>query len=801
MKIKSAIRILLVLLLSVFICTAVSADDEVLTWAASEETKTITVVEGSPVTYRYIPSETGQYAIKRKTWTPMDYELHCANGDYMERENWSGEDNYSYDIYNLTAGTEYLIWFNYNGMEDPQTGSYTENVTIAPWDNSLILPDYPYIKDNQKITVTLADEECEYYLYSPAESGTYCVGRNTSNIRVNLSPVVQAPNHFPHEPEHLESWNTDTQEGSLFYLEKGNLYLVCIQKFGFDGNTVTDTAWIRPGEAPKNEYPVWDINDTKTVSLKKDEIAKYYLTPSASGKYMVRTTGCMRFEVLGDAGDMLGTEFMTSDGTEGVVFDLVAGKQYTVMLQEWASPEGSVTGTFKFEKVGTVKSASIYVANFHSDTYFLGIDIDPICGCLEGVTWSVSDPTVFNIVYESDTVLELGIRKAGTATITAKVGNISASIELTAPGKLPILKEGKTLNLTIGGTAAEFTPAKSGKYQFTLIPNREMLFSVYENVEEDPLYFKEAFSEKLVFTLNLDAGVTYELVQLFGRSSVSVKYTGGSSSQGSTTPPTSAPTQPATAAPTSPTQAPTEATQATEPVSTDAAAPSAPTEGSGDQDTPISSQLITKDDIDKAIDGATENVLSFSTTQIGESFRISADALQVAADKGCSIAFDFPGNIAVQLDNAVLKSLSKSAAGENICIETTQQLYTALNEDQQKALEGKSLVCLLDVELTAGDTDIHDLGGTAQITFSNIDTSKDLSVLYLAEDGSVEVMDITSDGSISFCTDHFSHYALILNNGQTDAPNNRWILPAVIAFVVIAGGGTAAFLVIRKKKK
>jgi len=496
---------------------------------------------------------------------------------------------------------------------------------------------------------------------------------------------------------------------------------------------------------------------------------------------------------------MLGTEFMTSDGVEGYVYDLEAGRQYTVMLQEWGSFTDSITGTFRFEKVGAVKSASIYVANFHSESYFLGIDFDPICGGLEGVTWSVSDPSVFSIVSQHNTGIELRILKQGKATITAKVGNVTTSIELTAPGKLPVLTEGKTLNLTIGGTAAEFTPSKTGKYQFTVSPNRAMMFSVFYDIEQDPIYFKEDFSEKLTFTLNLNAGHTYELVQLFGRSAVSVKYMGGSSSQGSTTAPTTPPTQPATLSPAAPSQAVTEPTQNTQPVSTNATAPSAPSETVPEDDT--SGKLITLEDVSAATQNATVQVIRFSTNELDEGFLLSADALQLAADKDCSIAFDFPGNISVELDNAVLKSLSGATDGKEISFHTTQQLYTALNEQQQKALEGKSLICLLDIELSAGDSSIHQLGGTAQISFSNIDTSKNWSVLYLAEDGSVEVMDITSDSSISFCTDHFSHYALILNNDRTDAPSNGWILPAVIAFVVIAGGGTAAFLIIRKKKQ
>ena len=807
MKIKSAIYTLLILLLVTFLGTSVSADDEILTWSADETTKSITVVEGAPVTYCFIPNETGEYALKRQNWKPLGYELSANNGEHPEFQNWMDDNNNSYDIFQLTAGTEYTIMFFFNGPDPAYDGTYTEEISLAPWNNKVIIPDHPYIQDNDKITVTLAADECEYYLYSPSESGTYCVGRNTSNVRVNLSPVLQAPNQIPHDPEYLDSWNTDNQQGSLFHLESGNLYLVCIQAFGIphDSTVAADTVWIRPGEAPKNEYPTWDINDTKTVSLQKEEIVKYYLTPSKSGKYMVRTTEGIRFEVIGDAGDMLGTEFITSDGTEGIVFDLTAGKQYVLMIQEWGSFEDSITGTFRFEKVGAVKSASIYVANFTNEFYILGIDIDPICGGLEGVTWSVSDPSVFSIVYQSDNGVELNILKKGKATVTAKVGKVSTSIELTSDPKLPVLTEGNTLDLTIGGSAAAFTPAKSGKYQFKVIPNRSMLFSVFYNIEQDPIYFKEEFSDNLVFTLNLDAGHTYELVQLFGRSSVSVKYAGGSSSQDGTTAPTTAPTQPSTVAPTSPaqtptesTQAPTEPTQSTGPISTDATAPTIPTETQPDNDS-VGTPIM-RDDITEAIKNTTGQVITFSSAEISKGFRLSADALQLAADENCSIAFEFPGNIAVQLDNSVLKFLGVSAEGDDVSIQATQLLYSALNENQQKALDGKSIICLLDIELMVGNNSIHQLGGTAQISFSNIDTNKDWSVLYLADDGIVEVMDVALDGNISFSTDHFSYYALILNQQQTGTLDNGWILPVVIALIVIAGGGTAAFIVIKKER-
>lgn len=792
MKIKFALHILLIVLLTTLLCTAIAADGEILTWESNVETKEITVIEGGdPIYYRFVPTETREYAIKYPHNVPLGYEFRTSNDETLEFWNWMDDNNNFYDIYTLNAGTEYILTLFYGGESTPE-GKYTGNVSIVPWENKLTLPDYPYLQDNQKVNVTVTEDLCEYYLYSPAQSGTYCIGRNTSCVRVSLSPVPQTPNDMPHDPEPLGDWRTDTMQGDLYHLEKGNIYLICIENFGFvSGETITDSVWIRPGETPKDEYPTWNINDTKTVTLKKDESVKYYLTPSQSGKYMVRTTSNIRFEVI-NGPDMLGEEFSTSDGTRGIVFDLTAGTQYTVMIQEWASEHGTVTGTFKFEKVGAVKSASIYVANFGTDHYILGLDTDPICGHLEGVTWSVSNTDVFRVVNQHDTGIELEIRGTGKATVTAKVGNITTSIELTAPGKLPVLTEGKTLNMTIGGTAALFTPEKSGKYQFTVTPNKDdrtMYFAVFIDKKDNPQFMREEFTGKLEFTIELSAGQEYQLVQLFNRGSVSVKYVGGTS-VAPTTPPTSAPTSPAPDV-TEPSQSVTTPTDVTEPTPTENT-PTAPTEGDSD-DTPIGSTLITAEDITDA------DLIEFENAN-NATYQISAEAVKLAAEQGSSLSLDFPSNVNVVLYNNILQSLCEGTTDEYITVSVTPQTYYDLNAEQQAALDGKSLVMLLDMTLSFGGINIHDLGGNAQITLPNPDSNKDWQILYLADDGTVEILEITGDEEISFSTDHFSKYALVF--AEKDDANSNLILWICIGIsVLLIGGGTAAFFIIRKKKK
>lgn len=798
MKIRSALFITVILLLIPLLSFAIFANEEAIDWDESIETQVVDVSQGQWTTYRYTPSQTRQYAIKHINNTPLVIELSTASGDYVEHNNWMDEENNSYEIFDFIAGTEYIIKFGYSWDDDNYDGTYSDDVSIIPWEYSVTLPDYPYIQDNEKVTVTLKEGESSYYLYSATQTGTYCQGQGTSCVLIDIVPVQTAPNQDPHWPEPRGNWNTDNEMGNLFYLEAGNLYLIEVRQFTLPHgqNSITDTVWIRPGEAPKDEYPVWDMRKSTTVTLENDERAKFYLTPKESGKYMMLANSGIRVDIL-HKDSIYDDQFSTSDGTSGYIFDLKAGEEYVLCFEEWGVGQDSVSGTFKFEKVGPVKSASIYVANFASDFYILGTDFDPICGFLEGVTWSISDPSVFSIRSQSDTVLELEILKKGKATITAKVGNVTASIELTSDPKLPVLKEGQTLNMTIGGSAAEFTPAKSGKYEFTLIPNRMMTFSIISGIHQDTSYIKTDFIGKQVFTVNLNAGQKYEMVQLFGRASISVKYVGGSSSsQGSTTQPTEPADQPATSpAPTAASQAVTEPTQLTEPIATE----TTPTDITTMPDAPIGTMQITESDVADAIENAADNTISFKSER--SEIHISADALQLAASGSYGLSLDFPQDVNVRLDNAVLQALSANTDAKSITVSVTPETFYDLNASQQDALEGKSLIWLLDVTLTVDGESIHQLGGSAQISFPSKDSNKDWSVLYLAEDGSIEVMEITSDENISFSTEHFSHYALVWAEKAAEAPANKWIIPAIIAAVVIAGGGTAAFFIIRKKKQ
>ncbi|MBQ2893751.1 MAG: hypothetical protein IJE24_06405, partial [Oscillospiraceae bacterium] len=174
--------------------------------------------------------------------------------------------------------------------------------------------------------------------------------------------------------------------------------------------------------------------------------------------------------------------------------------------------------------------------------------------------------------------------------------------------------------------------------------------------------------------------------------------------------------------------------------------------------------------------------------------------LRLAAEQGSSLSLDFPSNVNVVLYNNILQSLCEDTADEYITVSVTPKTYYDLNADQQAALEGKSLVMLLDMTLSFDGINIHELGGNAQITLPNPDSNKDWQILYLADDGSVEILEITGDEEISFSTDHFSKYALVF--AQKDGTDSNLILWICIGIgLLLIGGGTAVFFIIKKKRK
>ena len=92
-------------------------------------------------------------------------------------------------------------------------------------------------------------------------------------------------------------------------------------------------------------------------------------------------------------------------------------------------------------------------------------------------------------------------------------------------------------------------------------------------------------------------------------------------------------------------------------------------------------------------------------------------------------------------------------------------------------------------------------GGTVEVTLPAPENAAEfdtLQVVYIDDDGNVTPCEtrVNADGTVTFVTDHFSHYAIV---GVQNSSPVVWILISAISVALIAGA-VVAVLVIKKKK-
>ena len=152
------------------------------------------------------------------------------------------------------------------------------------------------------------------------------------------------------------------------------------------------------------------------------------------------------------------------------------------------------------------------------------------------------------------------------------------------------------------------------------------------------------------------------------------------------------------------------------------------------------------------------------------------------------------GSHAILNENTVLKvEAVEDAPTENV------QANIAVVADGGKA----EILASYDISLVLDGASIQP-GGAVEVTLpapENADEYDSIQVVYIDDNGGVTPCEtrVNEDGTITFVTDHFSHYAIV---GITDAPASAsltWIWIPVIAVVLIAGVAVA-WIVIKKKK-
>jgi len=842
---KRLFLLALPILILLIIASPVYADEIIPTWPADGAANTITLTSESDSTFHYTPQTSGEYAVIFKNHTPTRFDVTIggpgpSGEEVMSDFEWENTTtNDKYIIFTFDAGTQYTFNFRYWDVFNEYGGQHTFTASIVPWEDSLAIPTYEEIQLGERTTLTMQPDNIVYYSFTAPETGKYTIGRTYRYVWMSLSAMPTGPDTYGHDPGRGSEWEGVNELGAVYYLEAGNTYVLKLEQYGTE-DAVTTEIWIDKGETYKN---FWEFGKPLSLTLNDETGAIYYTTPAESGRYMIA------IEQLGfgiEIEGVTGTEFSVYP-YDGYIYELTGGTEYKVRITARFHGRESISGTFQFEKAGPVVDAELYIYYYGlswPDNKLLYVELqfetDPLCGYLDGVTWSVSDPSIMETESFSDNtgVIRVNFLKKGEAVVTARVGNIKREIKLSSNMKCPALKEGQPKKLYAYGTAGTFTPSASGTYRFTVDPEFLTDISILDP-NENPVFNKTGISKKDVFTVNLSAGVCYELYLMPGMLTVTVEAvkTEPPATQPpvvETAPPTVAtePLAPETEPPTvgtlppatettPPTVAtdPTATTVPTEPTETtvpETTPPTVPTEPATEptESTPFENSIVidgntayvSDDALDDILTNATSNDVSLPMDAAGVSqVLIDINVLRVLAEQEFDLEIPF-NNIKLILNADTLLYASEEMTNQELSVELKEVRQSELNEAQQNTLRKYNVETVFSVSMSCGEHQFTSLGnGTAEFKLpleSMYGTN--LQAIYLANDGSIEKMDTVTDDCVKFSTNHFSVYALVseTTSSSVDGDTNQinpWII--VIPAVIVLAAGLAGYILIQKRKK
>ena len=148
---------------------------------------------------------------------------------------------------------------------------------------------------------------------------------------------------------------------------------------------------------------------------------------------------------------------------------------------------------------------------------------------------------------------------------------------------------------------------------------------------------------------------------------------------------------------------------------------------------------------------------------------------------------------------------SNATLNENTVLKV-EEVKDEISEDVKANIEvviennNAEVLASYDISLLLYGTTVQP-GGTVEVTLpapENASKYGKLQVVYIDDDGKVTPCEtrVNADGTVTFVTDHFSHYAII---GVPGTSFLVWILISAISVALIAGA-VVAVIIIKKKK-
>lgn len=193
--------------------------------------------------------------------------------------------------------------------------------------------------------------------------------------------------------------------------------------------------------------------------------------------------------------------------------------------------------------------------------------------------------------------------------------------------------------------------------------------------------------------------------------------------------------------------------------------------------------LVTSDAVEKALaDAAAGGDVIIPAAGAGENVTaadIPATSLKQVAEKNAALTLELDG-ATVTLDAAALASIAKQTDVPVVTLKIEQIKAENLTDTQKAAIKDQNVVGAISASIKDIDKEIHTFDGgkvTVYIPFVPAEgtEAKDYSILYVADDGTTEVMTVAyENGYLVMTTDHFSEYVIVYNAPVVDKnPTNN----------------------------
>lgn len=730
-----------------------------------------------PKTWSFTPKETGEYLL----FTPSSGSLMGEIVGQSPIDDYSLQTGQKVQVFVLNAGTQYQIRIQLN----PAFASPYSDVFQLDKKQPL-----------QELVLNMTD----------------CTGRRDdyNSIYVRANPAYYSLDGLTWVSSDPSVVSIESTEGNecLFRMNKVGTAVLTAR---FKNFSASCTVTVEKAIGYWDDYPVWPANQMKMeFNLPAGQGCAYAYTPSQSGIFAVYASGDVHVNIHGTSPSHILNEktVQTMSGVYELV-NLVAGETYVLGISpNYAEGDGVKTGVVTVEKARNAQSITLYGPNMSEGAalngYVGGIanrfamsDPPYAFGLNGGFRFTSSDEGIASL---EQAVSEGGnnvlLTGEGSCKITVTTGSTSVVCPVTVKPS-PVLEDGKTTKLTFAyqdayGVTCLFTPEVSGNYTFTIKGSGGTC-----HIEDTQIgnYIEGSGS----MGGWLQGGRTYRVILDIGNSDHTITVYGSGNKPPVVTPPPQGSDDPMEPpAPTEPMDPP-DPSVPTDPI--EPSEPSAPSEPADEPTEPDAPQSRPEaEELAEQLGGSYKDGAIHLAVQDGN-VDLTAQVFSQLAQMNVDLVVKGE-DVTVKLDHAALNAVANQSV-QNVTLQIRRPTVETLREQQKAALKDRNVAGVIAIDLSCGDSEIHDFGGGyawVTVPLAAEAAGGDYAVYYVSPEGSLEKMEQVSygDGSLIFRTGHFSDYVIVRETVEKGEKQPNLLLLILLGAVAVAA--VAVVIILRRKK-